>query len=376
MKNIKVLQIGKYYPSYIGGTENHLFTLVNELKKEVTVKVLVANTKFKTSVENDNGITVFRLASLGSFFSLPLILSLPFWLKKQKADILHFHLPNPLSIFSYFISRPKGRIIVSYHSDIVRQRIFNPLFNPFLNRFLKKADSIIVTSANLIKNSAVLQKFKNKCSIIPYGIDINRFRPDAEVFKKSGEIKQKYGSPLILFVGRLVYYKGLKYLLGAMKNINASLLVVGDGPLKKRLKNFAKNLGVSDKVIWAGEIKNEEVAPYYHACDIFILPSNVKAESFGIVQLEASACGKAVVSTNLPTGVPFANLDGKTGVIVPPADSCALASAVNHLLASPQLRQAYGQNGKARVEEDFTKEKMADDILKVYGIIRKSQKYV
>jgi rhamnosyl/mannosyltransferase len=140
MNRIGVLQIGKYYYPYVGGTESHLYTLANELKKEVDIKILVSNTRFKTSIEKKDGLDIYRLATLGSLFSLPLTLSLPFWLKRLKGDILHFHLPNPLAIISFFLARPLGKIIVTYHSDIVRQRIFSPLFNIFLIRFLKKAE--------------------------------------------------------------------------------------------------------------------------------------------------------------------------------------------------------------------------------------------
>jgi rhamnosyl/mannosyltransferase len=366
MSEIRVLQISKYYHPYIGGTENHLFTLVGELRREVKIEVLASNTRFKTSIEKDDGVDIYRLACLGSLFSLPLTLSLPLWLKRKEADILHFHLPNPLSILSYFLIRPKGRIIVSYHSDIVRQKFFAYLFNPFLIRFLKKADTIIVTSDNIIKNSLILKKFRDKCKVIPCGIDVNRFRLDTEVLKKAEEIKQRYGSPLLLFTGRIVYYKGLEYLLKAMKYIKARLLIAGDGPLKNRLKKLARRLGTDGKIIWLGEVENEKIAPYYYACDVFVLPSSIRAESFGIVQLEAFACRKPVVSTDLPTGVPFVNLNDKTGVIVPPRDSYALAYAINGLLASPDLCRTYGQNGKDRVEREFTKERMAEKVLKVY----------
>ncbi len=366
MNRMRVLQIGKYYPPYIGGAENHLLTLVNELKRDVDVKVLVANTRFKTSIEESDGIKVCRLACLGRLFSLPLTLSLPLWLKKQKADILHFHLPNPLSVFSYLLSRPKGKVIVSYHSDIVRQKIFGPIINPFLVRFLKKASCIIVTSENLLKNSSILNSFKDRCKVIPHGIDIGQFYPKEAFLKEAEEIKQKSGSPLILFVGRLVYYKGLEFLLDAMRHVDAKLLMVGNGPLEKRLKRLSARLGVSSKVIWAGEVANDKIAPYYYACDVFVLPSSFGSEAFGIVQLEAFACGKPVVSTNLPTGVPFVNVNNKTGLIVAARNSHALVWALNSLLESQQLRKSFGENGRDRVESEFTKEKMGKRVLGVY----------
>ena len=366
MKRIRILQIGKYYYPYNGGTESHLFTLTQELKKTFDIQILASNTKFRTSVEKHEGVGVFRIASLGSFFSVPLSWSMPFWLKKVNAEILHFHLPNPLSVISYFLSQPRGKIIVSYHSDIVKQRFLAFLFNPLLIKFLKKAEAIIVTSDNLIKNSLILKQFRDKCRIIPHGIDVDRFQSDKNVLDKAEEIRQKYGTPLILFVGRLVYYKGLEYLLKAMQDIEARLLVVGGGPLKNKLKRLAVRYGVSDKITWVGELRDEELVCYYYACDVFVLPSNIRSESFGIVQLEAFACGKPVVSTNLPTGVPFVNLHHQTGLIVPPSSSQALAYAINKLLVSPELRKIYGENGKERVRKEFNKEKMAEEVLRVY----------
>ena len=144
MIRIRVLQIGKYYYPYLGGTESHLYTLVNELKKEVNIKVLVSNTRFKTSIERNNGVGIYRLATLGSLFSLPLTFSLAFWLRKLDSNILHFHLPNPLAVIAFFLARPSGKIVVSYHSDIVRQRIISLLFNPILIRFLKKQQLIYI----------------------------------------------------------------------------------------------------------------------------------------------------------------------------------------------------------------------------------------
>lgn len=366
MKRISVLHIGKYYPPYVGGTESQLVTLVGELKNKLKIEVLVSNVRFKTSVEKIDGVRIYRLASAGKIFSLPLTLTLPFWMKRKRADILHFHLPNPLSVISYFISRPKGKIIVSYHNDIVRQRFFACLFNPLLIRFLRKADTIVVASANLVSNSSILRRFKDKCRVIPYGIDNDRFAPEKKVLKKAKNIKEIYGPPLILFVGRIVYYKGLEYLLRAMKNVEAKLLIVGDGPLRKRLEKSTQRLEISDKVFWLGMIDDKEIASYYYACDIFVLPSSERAESFGIVQLEAFACRKPVVSTNLPTGVPDVNINYKTGLVVLPRDPCDLTGAINRLLSSSKLRRVYGRNGRNRVKREFTKERMADAVFNTY----------
>ena len=366
MSRIRVLQVGKYYHPYIGGAENHLLILAQELKKDADINIIVANTCFKTTVEDNMGLRVFRLACLGSIFSLPLTLSLPFWLRKQKADILHFHLPNPLSVLSYLIARPGGKLVVSYHSDISRQKLFNPLLNPMLKAFLKKASSIVVSSQNLIDSSPVLGMFREKCRVVPFGINMENFRPEAEVLRKAQEIRRRYDRPLVLFVGRLVYYKGLEYLLAAMKAIDAKLMIVGDGPLKNRLKSLARCLGVEDKIAWIGSVENEKIAPYYYACDVFVLPSSAKSEGFGIVQLEAFACRKPVVSTDLPTGVVFVNRNGETGIVVRPCDPADLARGVNKLLGSRELRLAYGRRAREVVEKEFIKEEMAKSVMNIY----------
>ncbi|MEW6100977.1 MAG: glycosyltransferase, partial [Candidatus Omnitrophota bacterium] len=350
----------------IGGTESHLDTLAKELTKEMEVAVLASSTGLKTCVENNCGVNIVRLATAGKVFSQPLTFVLPFWLKKLRADILHFHLPNPFAVISYFITRPSGKLVVSYHSDIIRQRLLSFLFNPLLLKFLGKSEAIIVSSRALIDNSSVLRKFRGKCRVLPHGIDLSKFSPQEAVLKKAQVLRTRFGSPLLLFVGRLVYYKGLEYLIRAMREIDARLLIVGEGPLKNKLKKLSRKLCVNDKITWLGEVPNEDVSPYYYACDVFVLPSSIRAESFGIVQLEAFACARPVVSTALPTGVPFVNIDGHTGLVVKPRDYNELALAINKLLKAPQLRNALGKNGKERVRAEFTKEKMSDGILKLY----------
>ena len=363
---MKVLQVSKLYSPVIGGVENHLYLLANGLKNRVETKVLVANTKLKTEIEREKNLEIIRVASLGRLFSLPLAFSLPLWFKRMNCDIIHFHLPFPLAVISYLLMRPKGKVVVTYHSDIIRQRLAKILYRPFLMKFLKRADCIIAASPNLRDNSPVLKRFKDKCKVIPYGIDPEEFRLAPEIAKRAQEIKKKHKGPLLLFVGRLVSYKGLRYLIEAMKEIEAQLLIIGEGPLENRLKRLAKRLGIGNKIIWIEEVNREDLVAHYHACHLLVLPSISNNEAFGIVQLEAFACGKPAVSTNLPTGVPFVNLHQKTGLIVPSRDSRALARAINRLLKSPDLREKYGQYTKERVEKEFTQELMAQRVLKLY----------
>jgi len=365
MNKIKVLHVGKYYYPYRGGLESGLYTFINELKDKLEIQILVSNTKCKTVIEKDSNLTIIRLANFGKIFSQPITPTLFFWIKRLKADIVHLHLPNPLAMVFYLIIRPPGKLLISYHADIVKQKIAMIFLKPLLIRLLQKADAIVVSSNNLIILSPMLKEFRAKCHIIPYGIDINKFEATPWIQEESGKIKSTINKPILLFVGRLVYYKGLKYLIRAMKNINAKLIIIGDGPLRFKLRIWAKLLGVNHKILWLGEVSEKMLPVYYHTCDLFVLPSCYNSESFGIVQLEAFACRKPVVSTALPTGVTFVNLNDQTGLSVAPRNYRALADAINRLLESPQLCKIYGQNGRERVEKEFNKEKIAQKLLKV-----------
>lgn len=369
MSRIKVLQIGKYYPPYKGGFENSLYTLVEGLKDRFQFQILAANTRCKTAIESSLNVTIIRLASVGKVFSQPLTLSLFFWLRRSSSDIVHIHLPNPLAMIFYLLTSPRGKLIVSYHNDIIRQRTLMVFLKPMVIKLLRRAQAIVVTSENLINSSDILRMFRYKCYVVPHGIDADRFKVTPEIKDQAEKIKEKVKQPVVLFVGRLVYYKGLKYLFQAMKEIEAVLMIVGSGSEGLKLKILAKRLKVDKKILWLGEVSDEMLPVYYQACDLFVLPSCANSESFGLVILEAHSFGKPVVSTNLPTGVTFTNLHQKTGLVVPSQDSDSLKEAVNSLLASKELRDKFGGYARERVRDKFTKEKMAKEIARVYELV-------
>ncbi|MCD6099994.1 MAG: glycosyltransferase [Candidatus Marinimicrobia bacterium] len=366
MKRIKILQIAKFYYPVKGGMETFIYELCNEIKGKFDIKVLVANTKFKTVEDNIEGVRVRRIANLAELASNSMCLTMPYWLKREKADIVHIHLPNPTAVLSYLLVRPKGRLIVHYHSDIIRQKKVLKFYGYFLIYFLKIADVIVATSENYINSSPILSKFKNKCINIHLGINPNQFKYTQQIQKKVNLIKTNYENNIILFVGRLVYYKGVEYLIRAMKKIPATLLIIGTGPMENDLKLLVKSVQLEDRVIFLGKVSQEDLIAYYHGCTIFCLPSIARSEAFGVVQLEAMACGKPVVSTNLQSGVPFVNRHNKTGLIVPPKDPEALANAINLLLGDETLRKEYGKYGKKRVRVKFNMKKIANELMKVY----------
>ncbi len=342
-----------------------LYDLCEELKDNVDLRVLVANGKGSTKIERQDGLEVIRVGTFGTIFSTSICPSMPYWIKSFQADIVQIHHPNPMANIAYFLCNQPGRLIVLYQSDIVRQRVTYKLYVPFMMRMLKRADRIIATSANYLESSPLLLRFKEKCVLIPLGIDVHRFK------KRGGErkiaaVRSQYGGKIVLFVGRLTHYKGVPYLLEAMKKVPGHLLIIGSGELEKQLKGYVGQNNLSSRVHFLGELGEEEIVDFFHACDLLVLPSITRNEAFGLVQLEAMACRKPVISTQLETGVQYVNQDGKTGLIVPPRDSKALAEAINRLLEDEELRTRMGIEGRRRVQREFTKEKMARETLKLY----------
>jgi glycosyltransferase involved in cell wall biosynthesis len=287
------------------------------------------------------------------------------WLRRLEPDIAHLHFPNPPGELGQLFFGRSRRFVLTYHSDIVRQKHLLRVYKPFLWRVLAKADAITVSNPRYIETSPYLRPFADKCTVIHHGQDLSRFaHPDPDY---AAAIRARYGPlPLLLFVGRLRYYKGLEVLIEAMRDIKAHLLVVGDGPMRQEWKALTVELALTDRVTFLGHIPDAELPAYYQACDLFILPSTHRSETWGAVQIEAMACGKPVVCTELGTGTSYVNLHGQTGLVVPPRDSTALARAINQLLANPELRRRLGKEGQRRAEQGFSKERMIEETAALY----------
>lgn len=365
---MRVLQVNKLYSPWIGGVEKVVQDIAERLQGKVEMKVLVCQPKGAGTREIINKVEVFRAGSIGIYSSMPVSFSFPFLLKKlaKDADILHFHLPFPMATLSHLLVRPKAKVVVWWHSDIVRQKNMMRLYKPFLIQFLKRADRIIVATKEHIGSSAVLKSFEDKCSVIPFGIDASLFEFDENLRRDVARLREKYGSKIVLFVGRLIYYKGVEHLIRAMKDVDGTLLIVGQGPLESHLRRVATKCGLYERVVFLGKVQDREMTACYHSCDVFVLPSIARSEAFGLVQLEAMACGKPVVNTDLPTGVSFVSRHGETGLTVPPADSAAMGLAIKKLLEDADLREKYGLAARERVEKYFNVARMADDMYHVY----------
>jgi rhamnosyl/mannosyltransferase len=364
---MRILHVYKdYYPPTYGGVEVTIHTLAQGTRDAGgDVTVLIANRRFRSEQREIQGIPVVKVADLGRVLSAPLPPTFPLWLRRLGGGILHFHLPNPTAVGSYFMASPRGKVVVHYHSDIVRQHGMERLYRSTLRRFLRRADAIIATSPNYVETSPILRDFRDKCRIIPLAADENLLKPDEKVEERARIIRERYGErPIILFVGVLRYYKGTRYLIEAMRGIPANLLIVGNGPLFRDLVDLRDRLGLRKSVFFMGHVP--DIRPYSRAADLFCLPATHRSEAFGVVLLEAMMHGLPLVTTDLPTGVSYVNQADVTGLQVPIRDPESLREALGSLAADPERRKEMGEAGRRRVRDVFSREQMIGKVLDLY----------
>ncbi len=353
--DLTVAEIGKYLPPVTGGMESALADLVAGLeKRNLNVKCLVAN----SSAEIESGSEITGTDANFKIASTPISLKYLREAKNIKADLLHIHLPNPLATFAFF--RTSIPTVVTYHCDVLSYPHLFKLYKPFLLEQLEKTRAIIISSPHLIDSSPLLKIYKNKTHIIPFGIDKNIFRTNEKIAGDLGDIKSLFGRPLLLFVGRLVEYKGLSYLLEAMKSLDATLIVVGDGPLRGSLKAFVARENLEEKVHFFNNVPRPLLGSFYEAADVFVLPSIDEREAFGISLIEAAAFAKPLVTTNLSTGVNFVNLTGVTGLTAQPRNVPSLIETLSPLIHNADLRHRFGQAALHRYSQNFTLTQMLD----------------
>ena len=368
---MRVLYLYKDYYPVLGGIENHIRVLAEGLRERgVDARVLVTNTTGQTVEETIAGVPVVKTARQINVSSAPV--SLPFfpWVRRLEtdADIAHAHMPYPPGEVAHLLAGRARRFVVTYHSDIVRQRVLGALYRPFLWQVLRQARLIAVSNPVYIQDSPFLRRYAEKCRVIHFGLNLDRFASAPQIEAEAAEWRAHYGDrPLLLFVGRLRHYKGVNVLIDAMQQLpEAAALIVGIGPMAEEWQQQAAASGLTDRVHFLGEQPDSAVLALYHAADIFVLPSTNRAETFGIVQLEAMACGRPVICTELGTGTSYVNQNNVTGLVVPANDAPALAAAVRELLADGTARARMGAAGRQRAQTEFSINAMLDRTLDFY----------
>jgi len=372
MTRPRVLHVGKYYPPDKGGIETVVETLCRVERRWADTQALVLRRDRSTTLDLRDDVPVRRVGSLATVGAVSVAPTLPLWLARAEAEVLVLHEPNPMALLSYYLARPRIPLVVWYHSEVIRPRWKYRLFyQPLVDFALRRAARVVVASPPMLDVTA-LAPYRAKCLVIPYGLPVERYAPAPDVSARVLVLRQQAVRPTLLFVGRLVGYKGVEILLRALPGLDADLVVVGDGPRRSSLESLARELGVSARVRFLGEVAPDELLAWYHACDVFVLPSVSRQEAFGMVQLEAMLCGRPVVSTNVGTGVSWVNQHERTGLVVRPGDSTGLREALARLIADPGLRRRLGAEARTRVLEHFTAEKMCNATRLLYRDISRA----
>lgn len=360
----KITHVTRYAYPHIGGIEAVISQINDSLPNEDFEKeVLCCSNVEKSSLENE--VKYNRCKFLFEFAANTISPEFIWKLSKVDTDILHYHMPFIFAVIAHFIARPKyKKLYITYHSDIIG---YDKIMKPFwflYKKFIEQVDKIHVLSPNIIESSKIINPYKEKCVVIPQGINLE----DNSNGEKVSQIKAKYKGKKILFsLGRLVKYKGFIYGIEAMKKVDyAVYLIGGSGPLKEYFGNYIKENQLGNKVILLDRLDDQELDNYYKACDIYLFPSIMQSEAFGIVQLEAMKYGKPVINTNLDTGVNYVSIHNETGLNVEPKNSDELADAINKLLNDDNLRETLGQNAVKRVEEIFAIDQIKEKYINFY----------
>lgn len=365
---LSVLHVYKdFHPPVLGGIEQHLNLLCRTLRPGIDARVLVsASGQPHTRLEVVDGVPVWRSAEYLRVASAPICPWMPLHFRRLRADLYHFHFPNPTGDVSYWASGVRAPYVVTYHSDIVRQSTILPLYRPFQSRLLERAAAILVTSPHYLTTSEPLQPHRDRCHVVPLGIDLARFdsRPDIEA--RAAEWRQRMRGPFVLFVGRLRYYKGLDVLFHAARELGLPVAVVGNGPYETVLRSLHRELELEDRVFFLGSLSEFDLLAIYRAATVGVLPSTARSEALGLSMIEAMASGLPVVCTELGTGTSFVNQHEVTGLVVPPRDPAALAAALQRIAADPELAGRMGRAGRARAHAEFSHQVMASRVRATY----------
>lgn len=366
---MKILQIGKFYPIR-GGVEKVMYDLTLGLSGEgVYCDMLCASTEdYPAGIINLNDfgrliVVPTRLKLAATMLAPGMIVEL----RKIAADydVIHIHHPDPMAALALFLSGYKGKVILHWHSDILKQKKLMKLYAPLQSWLIRRADLIVGTTPVYVQESPFLRAVQHKCDYVPIGVGAFALQEGkAEAIR--GQFK---GKKIVFSLGRLVEYKGYAYLIRAAARLESDvqILIGGTGPLMGELKALSVQLGVADKVTFLGFIPDEDVPAYYQACDCFCLSSIWKNEAFAIVQLEAMSLAKPVVSTAIPgSGVSWVNRHLESGIIVPVEDEKALGEAITRVLSNELLYRQLAEGSKGRYEQFFRREKMVEKTNELY----------
>lgn len=301
----------------------------------------------------------FELASTGfSWQSISAFKDL-----SDKADLIHYHFPWPYADLMHLVISPKKPSILTYHSDIIRQKILLKLYRPLMHHFLKSVDHIVATSPNYLNTSLILQSFRDKTSVIPIGLDTRSYpSPDPSLVKF---YRSRFGDRFFLFIGAFRYYKGLDFLIEAARTASLPIVIVGAGPIEGKLKKEVLRHKLMN-VFFLGQVTEEDKSALLESCFGVVFPSHLRSEAFGVTLLEGAMFGKPMISCEIGTGTSYINIDQETGLVIPPSNSEALSNAMKWFWGHNEEALRMGKNARIRYENLFTARQMADSYHDLY----------
>lgn len=355
------------FPDTMGGVEQVVHQIASKGKQfGIHAEVLSLTTNKMPQTTVMDGYLIhrerldFQIASTG--FSTSVIKR--FSQLAQKADVIHYHFPWPFMDVVHFVARMHKPTVLTYHSDIVRQKHLLRVYRPLMRLFLSSVDRIVATSPNYLVTSEVLNHFSDKTRIIPIGLDEDSYpKPLPERLEYW---RRHVGEKFFLFVGVLRYYKGLHILLEAAIDTNYPIVVVGSGPIESEMKKKAIRLGLRN-IIFLGYLDDIDKVALFTLCYSVVFPSHLRSEAFGVSLLEGAMYGKPLISCEIGTGTSFININNETGIVVPPSNIEALRQAMQFLWQNPTKARSMGKRAKARYCEYFSGEKMLGAYAELYS---------
>jgi len=368
---VKVLQISKFYPPVMGGIESVAWELTEGLNRAgVRADVLCSNQMRHTTQEyTASGYTVVRAASMGLMLSTSMAPAMVRVLQRISAgyNLMHVHMPDPMAAFAIWASRPRAKLVVHWHSDVIRQRKALKLYEPLQRWLLARADAIVATSQPYADASAVLRAWRGKIEVIPIGISDNH---TLACSIKAAAVRQRFrGRRIVFALGRMTYYKGFDVLIEAAAALpdDCAVLIGGEGEMLDHYRSMVAQRGLAGKVHLLGHINDDDLPSHFEACDVFCMPSTLRAEAYGVAMVEAMVMGKPIVATDIAgSGVPWVNVDGRTGFNVPVGQAKPLADALLGILTDADLRQRLGSASRQRYLDDFHVTAMTERTLNLY----------
>ena len=364
---MKVLHFFKTsMPDTMGGVEQVINQIARGSSKHgVQAEVLsLTPDSVARTVEIDGYLTHrarldFQIASTG--FSASAFLR--FSQLAKKADVIHYHFPWPFMDVVHFATRVKKPTVVTYHSDIIRQKHLLKLYRPLQNKFLSSVDRIVATSPNYLTTSHVLDNYSDKVTVIPIGLDKSSYpQPSAE---RMQYWRERLAPKFFLFIGVIRYYKGLHILIEAAQGTDYPIFIVGAGPIEEELKTQVAELGLLN-IHFLGQLSDEDKIALLTLCYGVVFPSHLRSEAFGISLLEGAMYGKPMISSEIGTGTTFINIGDETGLVVPPSDPVALRQAMHYLWEHPEEATAMGRRAEERYWKHFTAEQMVKSYVELY----------